>query len=241
MEGKIFMKKYTFILTVVLALTFILSACSGQNNSKPNSETSEATFKTTTEAASKDVELVDSGYTISKDGEYVNWGAIIKNPDDKAIYEFTKIIITAYDKEGGVVATEDQVMNVIAPGETQAFGSILDTNGEVPDKVEFSIESGDKITASEKHISSSEFEIIGAKDRKDEYGETAFTGKVKNNSTKDCSSAGISIILKKENKIVYGTTSYVDDINAGQEKAFDISEYDLPDYDSYEIIVIDWT
>ncbi|MEE0856103.1 MAG: hypothetical protein U0L58_02245, partial [Ruminococcus sp.] len=62
-----------------------------------------------------------------------------------------------------------------------------------------------------------------------------------NNSTKDCSSAGVSIILKKENKIVYGTTSYVDDINAGQEKAFDISEYNLPDYDSYEIIVIDWT
>lgn len=235
------MKKYTVILTVVLVLTFIFSACSGQNNTKTNSNNSATTLETASKTISNEVELVDSGYTISTDGEFVQWGAIIKNTDDKAIYMFTKIIITAYDKEGGVVATDDQVMNVIAPGETQAFGSFLDTNGEVPDKVEFSIESGNKVTASDEHIASSEFEIIGAKDRKDEYGDTAFTGKVKNNSAKNCSSAVISIILKKDNKIVCGTTGFVDNINAGQEKAFDISDYNLPDYDSYEIVVIDWT
>ena len=218
----------------------IFSSCNGQNYDGIFEKESTQEH-TANEPKYKDVEIVDSGYTLSKDGDYINWGVIFKNPDHQAIYEFTTISITSYDKEGSVLSTDNQVFNIIMPGETQTFGSSLSTNGEKPNRVEFTIESGNMITSADEHIASSKFKTRGLKDRKDEYGEVAFTGKVKNNSSINCDSACISIILKKKNRIVYGVNSFINNINAGQEKPFDISEYDLPKYDSYTITVIDWS
>lgn len=189
----------------------------------------------------KAVELVDSGYTIVKNQDYLYWVATIKNPDEKAIYEFPTITVTAYDKDGSVIATDDMTLSLIEPGETQAYGSTLDTKGVAVDKVEFIVKSGSRISSAEKHIKSSEFSAIGVNVRKNSSGDQSFTGKIKNNSSNDCESALITIILKKDGKILLAITDYLDSISAGEEKAFDILGYDLPAFDSYEIIVIDWS
>jgi len=130
-------------------------------------------------------------------------------------------------------------MNKIQPGETQAFSSIVDCNGQTPDKVEFTPESGDRIEPSDDAIKSSDLEISGTNERVDEW-DTAITGKVKNNSASDTDSVGVIVLFKNEGKIVGGNLTYIDNLNAGQEKAFEISGYDVPEHDAYEVSAINW-
>lgn len=251
------MKKCTIVTSICMA-AFILSACGGKtdttNSTKKDdtgknttktveSNTNDTTEETTEKVSAKEIELVDSGYSVSEEGDYIYWCAVIKNPDEAIGYEFHKIIITAYDSEGSVLANEEQTMNIIAPGETQAFGSLMSTNGGVPDKVEFSVESGDAMTGSSTYIPSAGFEAIDANERKDpDYeDEVTFTGKIKNKTELDCESVCVVLVLKKDGKIVYGNDTFIDNLKAGQEKAFEINEYNLPEYDSYEISAIDWS
>ena len=213
-----------------------------EGNSKDLGSSSDSNDNTNDDNGQyKAVELVDSGYTVISDQECIYWVATIKNPDEKAIYEFPKIIVTAYDKEGAVIATDDMVLSLIEPGEIQAYGSSLGTKGLAVDKVEFTVKSGSRITSAGKHIKSSDFSAIGVNVRKDSSDYQSFTGKIKNNSSNDCESAIITIILKKDGKMIFVLTDYLYSISAGEELAFDIQGYDLPAFDSYEINVIDWS
>lgn len=210
-------------------------------NSKDMADSSDSEASTSDDNGQyKSVEIVDSGYTVPKGSEYMCWVATIKNPDDKAIYEFPVITITAYDKDGSVISTEDQTLGIIEPGEMQAFSSSMDVKGVPVAKVDFSVNTGKRTSSAENHIKSSDFSAEGVKVRKSS-GETSFTGKIKNNSTTDCKSAHVTIILKKAGKAIYGVTGYVENIDAGKEKAFELNEYSIPAYDAYEINIIDWS
>ncbi len=188
----------------------------------------------------KSVELVDSGYSILKGSDYLTWVAIIKNPDGEAIYEFPVITITAYDKNGAVIATEDQTLGTIEPGETQAFSGSMDYKGATVGKVEITVNTGKRTNSAEKHIKSSDFSTEGVNVRKGSISDKAFTGKIKNNSSVDCKSAHVTIIFKKDGKVIYGLTDYVENIEAGKDKAFEI-EGSVPAYDEFVINVIDWS
>lgn len=218
-----------FVLAV--CMIFCFAACGGGDES--TSAEQEATGGP---------EIIDSGYDVqASDGDvYIYWGAKVKNTNENNAYEFYTITITAKDSDGNVVATEDQTMNVIQPGEEQAAGFVFDCNGEEPDQVEFTIDEGDEISPDDSAIKSSDIEITGTNERTDEWGETAFTGTIKNNSEKDTDTIGVVLLLYKDGKIVYGDTTYVDNVKAGGEKALDMSEYEVPEHDSYELHGIDW-
>ena len=229
------MKKFIVLL---LSLTMLLAftACGGSGGESESSDAGES--GTVEEEKAVDVEITESGYSVGDDG-YLTYGVVFHNPSEKDAYEFHKVIITAYDENGDVLATEEQVMNKIQPGETQAFSSIVDCNGQTPDKVEFTPESGDRIEPSDDAIKSSDLEISGTNERVDEW-DTAITGKVKNNSASDTDSVGVIVLFKNEGKIVGGNLTYIDNLNAGQEKAFEISGYDVPEHDAYEVSAINW-
>ena len=54
--------------------------------------------------------------------------------------------------------------------------------------------------------------------------------------TKGKTDAAITLVLRdKRGNIIYGDTTFVDGLKNGQPKAFDMTEYDLPDYASYEL------
>lgn len=232
------MKKNVLLLLLCIGLILAFTACGGSGGSNESDAGESGTSPV--EEKSADVQLVDSGYSMSDDS-YMKYGFIIENPsDNNTAYELPKVIITAYDKNGDVLATEEQVMNKIQPGEKQAFGSIVDCNGGKPEKVEFEVESGNKISPSDEAIKSSDLDISGTKERKGEFGEISVTGKVKNNSQSDTESVGVTVLFKKGGKIVLGTTTYVDNLKAGQTKAFEVSEYDVPKHDEYEVTAHDW-
>ncbi|WP_028510467.1 hypothetical protein [Ruminococcus sp. NK3A76] len=149
-------------------------ADTSEESSKDSEIDEDDTIVDTSEETSKsealDVELVESGYCLTTDNDYIEYGVIVNNPDKNNYYEFYIIIVTLYDKDGSVLSTEDQTMGIIAPGEQQAFGSFVETNGEKPKKVEIEIEPGDIVTPSD-HIESSEFEISGTRIRTDEFDD----------------------------------------------------------------------
>ena len=63
---------------------------------------------------------------------------------------------------------------------------------------------------------------------------------IENKSDTDLDSVAVTILCKKDDKIVYGTTTFVDDLKSGDKKAFEVSEYNVPEHDSYEISAQSW-
>ena len=218
-----------FVLTLMLAMTMGMTLVGCGETPESGGE----------EAVAKDVQLVETGYSLSEEN-YLTFAFVINNPTEDTAFEFTDITVTAYDENGDVLATGDQMMNKIQPGETQTFASILDCNGQKPDKVEFDIDSGEEMSPADDAIKSSDLEISGTNERNDEYGETSITGNIKNNAAIDTESVAVTVLFKKDGKIVSGSTDFVDNLGAGKEKAFEIIEYDVPEHDSYEVLGLDW-
>jgi len=229
------MKRKISTLFLVAIFAFMISGCGATSNSNSSDTSSN-------DNSSAKVKIVDSGYSIQSDDSdvYVCWGATIENMNSDYAYDFPTVTITAYDSDGAVLSTDDQVLSNIQPGEKQSFGSSLDCSGSKPEKVKFTISSGDKVQPSNDVIKSSDFKCSGTKERKDSYGDVSYTGQVENNSKIDTDSVAITVLIKKDGKIVYGDTSYVDNLKSGASKAFDIDVYDLPEHDSYAISALDW-
>ena len=225
--------KRLVLCSLLAALLVLFTGCGGASDSGEAAPEQE-----TTKAA--DLELTDSGYSVTEDN-FIHWGAVVKNPDEVNAYEYPVITITAYDKNGEVLAAEEQTLMGIEPGEEQAFGSLVDANGEKPDKVEFGIENGNMVKASDTAIKSSDLEVSGTNEKEGEFGDTSYTGKVKNNSETDSESVGVVVLLKNKGKIVYGEVTYVDKLTAGKEKPFDLDIYDAPEHDEYVITALNWS
>ena len=224
------MKKRILALCLVMALVGLCIA--GCSCSKSSSNTQQQVKQ------DENVRLVESGYEISEGG-YMNAGVVIENPSQDTAYEFPKIIATAFDANGAVLATETQVLNEIQPGERQAFHVFMSCNGQEPARIDFSVENGNKVAPSSKVIKSSDLIISGTNERVDKYS-SSLTGMVKNNSQNNAKGIAVTVLLRKEGKIVSAYTSFVDDLNAGQEKPFDISLRSKAEHDSYEVVAIDW-
>lgn len=206
------------------------------------SETSEPEEKQA-ENERQDLEIVKSGYSLSsEDMPYIMYGIELKNPNTSYSVEFPNVKITAYDKDGNVLATSDQTFNTIAPGETIYWGSQADCAEQVPDKVTFEVTNLEEdYLETEDPSSSKDLEITQKNVNSDEFS-TNFTGKVKNNGSEDISSVNISVILYKDDQIVFGTGGYVDNLAAGKELPFEVSEYsDIPEYDTYEVYALNWS
>lgn len=242
------MKKRLILIFALVFTLLPLSGCGDSNQVKVSENVEKAPVaekkagrekEKKTEGEEDPIELLETGYSVSED-HYMNFGFKYTNNSDKYAYELPKITITAYDGSGDVLATNEQTMMVIQPGEVQAFGFVMDCNGQDPTNVEFTAESGNRIQPSEDVVKSSDLEITGLNDRADEFGGVSFTGKIKNNSNTDTNSVGVTLLLKQNGKIIYGNTTYVDDLNSGSEKPFQMDEFSVPEYDSYEVIGYDW-
>lgn len=236
------MKKSITILILISVLLSVVG-CSSNDNNVERSQTQDTDSVVEQKIEKKediqDVEILESGYSMTDDN-FMRFGFVIVNPNEDIAFEFPTITVTAYDDSGSVLATTDQVMNSIEPGERQAFGSVMDCNGQMPSNVEFSVESGDKKEPSNTAIKSSDLIISGTNERMGDYGDISITGSIKNNSSEDTTSVGITVLFKNGGEIVYGTTSYVHDLSSGSEKPFEISEYNVPEHDSFEVTAHDW-
>lgn len=231
------------LLAVVLTgtLTVSIAACGNSSASKDNSISKKSTTETTT--SKKEVKLIESGYNISKSDSdrYLYYAATLENPNKDYALEFPKIIVTAKNKDGSILASDEQVLNFIAPGDKVSFASMTDCKGKTPYKVEITTDSGDYISSdSEQIMPTKTFKISNISESKGDFGEYSYTGEVENKGNRDISQVAVTILLKKKGKIVSGTTTFIDDLNAGSKKAFDTSEYNLPNHDEYVVSASSW-
>ena len=133
-------------------------------------------------------------------------------------------------------------MNSIAANDTIVYGSRVSYEGEEADSVEISVsngkddymhQSGSGVVRQDQLTVSNISENIG------EY-ERTYTGEVTNNSTEDLSTVAIMVIYKNGDEMVGGDGTYVDDLNSGSTKPFEISEYSDLEYDSFEVYALQW-
>lgn len=232
-----------FILGLVALLAPGKGTLGGSNAATEEGVTGATVISAqTTVSDKKDVVLLNSGYTLNDDNDGIYWVAEYQNPEgNSTAYQFTKIIVTAYDANGAVLATEDQVMHSLQPGERQIFGSSMGCNGQKPSRVDITVESGNAKVPSEEALKASDFQIEGVNERPDELWGTTYTGTVKNNGTKDTSQVCVVVALKQDGKVVYAEDTFVDDLAAGQQKAFELNTFgDTPSHNSYEVMAYDW-
>ena len=190
------------------------------------------------------IELADSGYSVVSNDGYVSvyYAVKIHNPNEEYAIEFPKIQITARSEDGKILKTDEQVLNSIAANDTIVYGNRVSYEGEEADSVEISVsngkddymhQSGSGVVRQDQLTVSNISENIG------EY-ERTYTGEVTNNSTEDLSTVAIMVIYKNGDEMVGGDGTYVDDLNSGSTKPFEISEYSDLEYDSFEVYALQW-
>lgn len=231
------MKKYLVImLVIVMALS--LGACGGGGSDGDSDDS----------ALKKNLphEIVESGYTVEKNSNEwdVNYGIIIKNPNKDKKLAYPEFRITARDKDGEVLSTDDQSLGEIAPKTTVAYAGIGLSLSEKPDSVEFEIIEPDEYSYENIDPDAPKYVTLttdGVKVKKDEYFGSLVTGEVVNDNDETYDTVDVVIIFRdKDGKIVCGDTSTADNVKAKSKTPFEIDVYSESATDKYEIYAYPW-
>jgi uncharacterized lipoprotein YehR (DUF1307 family) len=192
----------------------------------------------------KEVVLTKSAYTIShNDGmTTIYYFVYITNPNAEYAIEFPKILVTAKDKNGKILKTEEMVLSGIAAGDEYNYGNTVSYEGKAPEVVEISVGNSEDDYVSQSSsgiIKSSDLSVSNTSVNTGTLN-TTFTGEVTNNSTEDLDNVAM-IVFYQSGKSACVATAYVDDLKSGDTKPFEISAYtDLTDIDSYDIYALQW-
>ena len=209
------------------------------SNDEPEPSDDVATGAAPDEAAA-DLEIVESGWSVGSNG-YVYYAFGIRNPNDFVV-DLPGVKITGRDDSDRVLFSEEQYLCVIGAGETNYFGSLIG-GGEAPATVEFEplpIEDYQVgLTGSESSFSVSNVSVSSARG-----GMTSFTGDVTTESDDGKgigSNVALTVVLRDESgAIIYGATGYVTKPTVGESTSFEVEQYGVPDYATYEVYAQAW-
>lgn len=187
-----------------------------------------------------DLEIVESGWSSDSQG-YVYYAFALKNPNDFVV-DLPGVKITGRGEDGQVLFSEEQYLYVVGAGETNYFGSLVG-GGEPPTTVEFEplpVEgyqvglTGSEVSFSVSNVSAS----LG------HGGMTSFTGDVitvSDDGRGIGSDVALTVVLRDESgQIIYGATAYVTRPSMGKTTSFEIEQYGVPDYATYEVYAQAW-
>ena len=133
-------------------------------------------------------------------------------------------------------------MNSIAANDTIVYGSRVSYDGEDAASVDISVSnsSDDYMHQSGSDvIRQDQLAISNVSEYKEEH-EKRYTGEVTNNSTEDLDVVAITVIHKIDGEIVGGGITFIDDLNSGYTKPFEISLFSNYEYESFEIYALQW-
>lgn len=98
----------------------LLCGCGSDDSSKETTKTSEE---------KKELVFVDSGFSQDDKLEFLHYGVLVKNPT-KQLVQYPVYSITLYDKDGKIIASEEQTLTGISAGDTVAHGFLVDSKGK---------------------------------------------------------------------------------------------------------------
>ena len=187
-----------------------------------------------------DLEIVESGWSVGSQG-YVFYAFGLKNPNDFVV-DLPGVKITGRDEDGQVLFSEEQYLYVVGAGETNYFGSLVG-GGESPTTVEFEplpVEDYQVgLTGSEVSFSVSNVRADSGSD-----GMTSFSGDVTTVSDDGrgiSSDVALTVVLRDESgAIIYGMTGYAKRPAEGESTSFEVEQYGVPDFATYEVHAQAW-
>lgn len=166
------------------------------------------------------IEIKEVGYTRSS--SYLTCVVTIANNSKKAI-EFPSFRVTAYDKDGKILGSEERVLSLIYPNHIMVDEGTLIKMSEEPDKIEVTMLEPDdykiKDVSTLEHPQYNEMKCQNISVNSDKV-----TGEVYNPNNYKMEQAKITIVFRdNNNKIINSESTFVDNIPANGKIPFDIS------------------
>jgi len=245
------MKRHSALVFAIIAALY-LGACGGTEAAPSASGTAPAARVTpsaestlTSPTTPHDLELVESGWSMVSG--YVEYGVVIRNPNADFAGDFVSINILIEGKGGKILGGDTQVLGMIYPGGTLAWGVQADANGKKPAKVTFSLSVSDEnwYPADSAVVVDSAYEpfkVSRIRVSKDSSGVPVVTGSLENPNSKSFGSIAVSALFKDAaGKIIAGYTAFVDNVPAGGKKAFEVNAFaKMPGYKSVDVYAQSW-
>ncbi len=229
--------------TAVSKGTTAPSATSASSSaSSTDSSSADADAATGTQATQNPLEVVESGWSLDSIN-YVSCAFIIKNTSDKHV-RYPTVHITGRDAEGNIVFTDEEVLNIVAPGESLSASAIAGNGdgGDTPATVDITVEqpSSDDIVAAGKTAT---FSVNNVRESR-KKNEAVFTGEVTTETDATGDEDGdvaITVIFRDaDGKIIGGDTDYATRPAVGASAPFQLDIVNIPDYATYEVSAVVW-
>lgn len=159
---------------------------------------------------------------------YVEWAAVIHNPNAASYGTFPTLTITAYDRAGGVLGTDDQVLNALPPEATEAFAGQIDALGGKPARVTVTYSKVGWYPTTTHASDYPPFMVTGARYHNVSYAATT-TGIVSNPYAHDWDQLALTALYyDAAGKLVGGSTDFLDSLPAHASKPFEVQDmFDL--------------
>ncbi len=196
------------------------------------------------------LEITDCGWYVNdfssySDTAYVDFCALIYNPNEKLIARFPKAIVTVKSGDGSILTTDEQVGSIVMPGDTITLCGMLSLPvADVTDDMQvlFDVDQSEFETGNSiyENVRTTDFEFSNVSERNG-GSENYITGEITNNPSVDLDMVNLSIVLRKEGKIVYMENDFMDGLSAGKTRAFEFSRYDQwPEHDTIDCSAMVW-
>ena len=221
---------------------------SENSSSKTNSinSSSSSTSSSSQKSETQNLQILETGLYVTSsyvwdDTVYINYIGFVHNPNNEETALFPKLIATAKNPDGTILAADEQSGSVIMPGDTipiMGTFSIISSEIKEGSYVDYQVEC--KSFQEDSFIYSSarttDFKISNISEHPG--SRASVTGEVKSSFSEDVSMLKIIAIFRKGNKIVGVERTYID-LSAYQSKAFEIDSLTgFPEHDSVEIYAV---
>ena len=189
-------------------------------------------------------------YPLIKDGTVRIFYAVkIENTNKNLAVMYPHIETTISAKDGSVIKVEDQVLSWIAADDSYWYVDYFtyEYDGTIPDRADFYVWADDNNYVPSKEadgIRSNEL-VISDASRKGKGSNIYYTGKITNNSKFDTMARVSVVYFKKDQdgveKPVGGDSTFVDNLKAGETRAFEIQPFSgIDSYTNASILAIQW-
>lgn len=187
-----------------------------------------------------DLEITDAGFDVSYG--YLYFSAVIHNNNAENAILFPTVRVTARDAQGNLMGTEDQVLNLIYPGQDcQWAGMAYFEVAEEPSVVEFKALPPDEYSivapAALEHAEYSPLEIEGVG-----KNGTRFLGEVYNANDYDIDQVAVVVMFRDDaGSLLAGDATFIDSVRAGRKTPFDMDISEDLVTENYEVFAIPWS
>lgn len=218
-------------------------ADSETNSLSPSSSTSKAASK---KAEPKNLQITETGLYVTSsylwdDTVYINYVGLVHNPNSEKSALFPKLIATAKNPDGTILATDEESGSIIMPGDTipiMGTFSIVSSEIEEGSYVNYQIECKSFQDDSFIYSSARTTDFIISNISEHSGNKDSVTGEIRSSFSEDVSMLKVIAIFRKDDEIVGAERTYID-LSAYQSKAFEIDSLTgFPEHDSVEIYTV---